>query len=331
MMNAFKAEGEKQGFNVIESDGQVSSPKQTADIEAALAKGVKGIVLEPERSRRDGAGAAGSGRRQGAGRHRRPPRAVGDGHSRPYRRRQRQGRRGAGQSDRQDVPRTARRSSTCRASPARARRSTATRACTTCSTRPAPNTRSCSSRPAGFDRAKGLSVTEAALAGMSDAAASDRRRQRRHGARRDGGGQGAQPQGHRHHRLRRAAGGAGARSATADSPRRSSSSPPSRCALGVDMLADFLKSGKKPEQQITLLTPVAITKDEPQRGRAPQRGEVSRVCEVMTGARSSGAARLRSRRRLHCQRASRNGHHRRRRAPSSTARGQQPPTVRSSR
>ena len=47
MMKAFKAEGEKQGFDVIESDGQVSSPKQTADIEAALTKGVKGIVLSP--------------------------------------------------------------------------------------------------------------------------------------------------------------------------------------------------------------------------------------------------------------------------------------------
>src|SRR5271165_7459201 len=47
MMNAFKAEGEKQGYNVLQSDGQVSSPKQTADIEAALAKGVKGIVLSP--------------------------------------------------------------------------------------------------------------------------------------------------------------------------------------------------------------------------------------------------------------------------------------------
>ena len=47
MMKAFKAEGEKLGYNVIESDGQVSSPKQTADIEAALTKGVKGIVLSP--------------------------------------------------------------------------------------------------------------------------------------------------------------------------------------------------------------------------------------------------------------------------------------------
>ncbi len=47
MMKAFKAEGGKQGYEPLESDGQVSSPKQTADIEAALAKGVKGIVLCP--------------------------------------------------------------------------------------------------------------------------------------------------------------------------------------------------------------------------------------------------------------------------------------------
>jgi ribose transport system substrate-binding protein/inositol transport system substrate-binding protein len=47
MMEAFKAEAVKQGYSPIESDGQVSSPKQTADIEAALAKGVKGIVLSP--------------------------------------------------------------------------------------------------------------------------------------------------------------------------------------------------------------------------------------------------------------------------------------------
>lgn len=47
MMKAFKAEAEKQGVGVIESDGQVSSPKQTADIEAAITKGVKGIVISP--------------------------------------------------------------------------------------------------------------------------------------------------------------------------------------------------------------------------------------------------------------------------------------------
>lgn len=47
MMNAFKAEIEKQGYEVIESDGQVSSPKQTADVEAAITQGVKGIVISP--------------------------------------------------------------------------------------------------------------------------------------------------------------------------------------------------------------------------------------------------------------------------------------------
>ena len=47
MMKAFKAEGEKQGLNPIESDGQNSAPKQTADVEAALTKGVKGIVISP--------------------------------------------------------------------------------------------------------------------------------------------------------------------------------------------------------------------------------------------------------------------------------------------
>jgi inositol transport system substrate-binding protein len=40
MMNAFKAEIGKQGYEAIESDGQVSSPKQTADIEAAITQGV---------------------------------------------------------------------------------------------------------------------------------------------------------------------------------------------------------------------------------------------------------------------------------------------------
>jgi inositol transport system substrate-binding protein len=48
MMNdGLKVEADKQGLSYIESDGQDSSPKQTADIEAALAKGVKGIVLSP--------------------------------------------------------------------------------------------------------------------------------------------------------------------------------------------------------------------------------------------------------------------------------------------
>ena len=48
MMNQMKAEAEKLGgIKVIESDGQVSSPKQTADIEAAITQGVDGIVISP--------------------------------------------------------------------------------------------------------------------------------------------------------------------------------------------------------------------------------------------------------------------------------------------
>ena len=41
------AAGKMGGITVIESDGQGSSPKQTADVEAALVKGVKGILISP--------------------------------------------------------------------------------------------------------------------------------------------------------------------------------------------------------------------------------------------------------------------------------------------
>jgi inositol transport system substrate-binding protein len=47
MMNAMKTAVEAQGGTAIESDGQVSSPKQTADVEAAIARGVKGIIISP--------------------------------------------------------------------------------------------------------------------------------------------------------------------------------------------------------------------------------------------------------------------------------------------
>jgi ribose transport system substrate-binding protein/inositol transport system substrate-binding protein len=48
MMKQIKAEADKLGdITIIESDGQRSSPKQTADIEAALTKGVDGIVISP--------------------------------------------------------------------------------------------------------------------------------------------------------------------------------------------------------------------------------------------------------------------------------------------
>src|SRR3569623_1059495 len=47
MMNAMKEAVIAQGGTPIESDGQVSSPKQTADVEAAISRGVKGIIISP--------------------------------------------------------------------------------------------------------------------------------------------------------------------------------------------------------------------------------------------------------------------------------------------
>jgi inositol transport system substrate-binding protein len=47
-VNQGKAEAAKLGdIDLLISDGQVSSPKQTADIEAAITKGVNGIVISP--------------------------------------------------------------------------------------------------------------------------------------------------------------------------------------------------------------------------------------------------------------------------------------------
>ncbi|MEO1019462.1 MAG: substrate-binding domain-containing protein, partial [Pseudomonadota bacterium] len=47
MMKELKAEGDNLGVSTIESDGQNSSPKQTADVEAAIVQGVNGIVISP--------------------------------------------------------------------------------------------------------------------------------------------------------------------------------------------------------------------------------------------------------------------------------------------
>lgn len=51
IMNKMKAEAAKLGnIEVVVSDGQRNSPKQSADIEAAIAKGVDGIVISPNDS-----------------------------------------------------------------------------------------------------------------------------------------------------------------------------------------------------------------------------------------------------------------------------------------
>jgi len=47
MLNQIKAEAEAEGVGIIESDGQNSAPKQTADIEAAIVQKVSAIVISP--------------------------------------------------------------------------------------------------------------------------------------------------------------------------------------------------------------------------------------------------------------------------------------------
>jgi inositol transport system substrate-binding protein len=47
MMQELKDEAQKLGVKTVESDGQNSAPKQTADVEAAVVQGVGGIVISP--------------------------------------------------------------------------------------------------------------------------------------------------------------------------------------------------------------------------------------------------------------------------------------------
>jgi ABC-type sugar transport system substrate-binding protein len=47
MMQELKGEAQKLGVKTVESDGQNSAPKQTADVEAAVVQGVGGIVISP--------------------------------------------------------------------------------------------------------------------------------------------------------------------------------------------------------------------------------------------------------------------------------------------
>lgn len=47
MMKELEAEAKALGVATVESDGQNSSPKQTADVEAAVIQGLNGIVISP--------------------------------------------------------------------------------------------------------------------------------------------------------------------------------------------------------------------------------------------------------------------------------------------
>ena len=168
MMNAFKAEVGKQGLRRDRERRPGLLAQADRRHRSRHHAGREGHRHQPERSRRHGAGAAAGRRGRHSGGHRRPPRGAGRGHSRPCRRRQREGRRSPGQPDRARCSPMAPPSSTCRASRAPRPPSTATRACTTCSTRMADKYKIVFEQTAGFDRAKGLSVTEAALSGLAE-------------------------------------------------------------------------------------------------------------------------------------------------------------------
>ena len=47
MLKAMQDEGKALGVKTVESDGQNSAPKQTADVEAGVVQGVNGIVISP--------------------------------------------------------------------------------------------------------------------------------------------------------------------------------------------------------------------------------------------------------------------------------------------
>jgi ribose transport system substrate-binding protein/inositol transport system substrate-binding protein len=258
MMKAFVDEGEKQGFVVLQSDGQVSSPKQTADIEAALTKGVKGIVLSPNE-----VDAMAPALQEAVDANvpvvtvdRRVPSVTGIlGHV------------GAdnvkgGEAQGNLVVKLFPDGATIvnlqgqsGASPAIDRN----KGLHNVLDKAGAKYKIVFEQTAGFDRSKGLSVTEAALAGSATppqviVAANDdmalgameavKARNLKGiviigfdalpemlGQIRDGGV-----------------------TATIEQ------FPAKQSAMGVQILADFIRTGKKPEQQVTLLTPVAITK-----------------------------------------------------------------------
>jgi inositol transport system substrate-binding protein len=259
MMKAFKAAGEKQGFNVIESDGQVSSPKQTADIEAALTKGVKGIVLSPNE-----VDAMAPALQEAVDANipvvtvdRRVPSVKGIlGHV------------GAdnvkgGEAQGDLVLKMFPNGATIvnlqgqsGASPAIDRN----KGLHNVIDKAGDKYKIVFEQTAGFDRAKGLSVTEAALAGMANppqviVAANDDMALGAMEAVKGRNLKGiaiigfdALPEALAQIRD-------GGLTATIEQ------FPGQQSATGVQILSDFIKSGKKPEQQVTLLIPVAITKD----------------------------------------------------------------------
>ena len=259
MMKAFKAEAQKQGLTVIESDGQVSSPKQTADIEAALTKGVKGIVISPNE-----VDALAPALQQAVDAKvpvvtvdRRVAKVdgilahVGADNVK------------GGEAQGELIVKTFPNGATIinlqgqsGASPAIDRN----KGLHNVLDKAKDKYKIVFEQTAGFDRAKGLSVTEAALAGMAKppqviVAANDDMALGAMEAVKSRGLKGITIIGFDALPEALAQVRDGGLSATIEQ------FPGKQSSLGVQTLADFIKSGKKPAQKVLLLTPVAITKD----------------------------------------------------------------------
>ena len=259
MMKAFKAEGEKLGYTVLESDGQVSSPKQTADIEAALTKGVKGIVLSPNEvdAMAPALQEAVDAKVPVVTVDRRVPSVkgilahIGADNVKG----------GEAQGDLvvkmfPDGASIINLQGQSGASPAIDRN----KGLHNVLDKAGAKYKVVFEQTAGFDRAKGLSVTEAALAGMATppqviVAANDDMALGAMEAVRARNLKGIAIIGFDALPEALAQVRDGGLTATIEQ------FPAKQSALGVNTLSDFIKSGKKPDQQVLLLTPIAITKD----------------------------------------------------------------------
>ncbi len=258
MMKAFVAEGEKEGYVVLQSDGQVSSPKQTADIEAALTKGVKGIVLSPNEvdAMAPALQEAVDAKVPVVTVDRRVPSVTGIlGHVGADNVKGGEAQGNLVVSLFPDGATIVNLQGQSGASPAIDRN----KGLHNVLDKAGAKYKIVFEQTAGFDRAKGLSVTEAALAGMATppqviVAANDDMAlgaMEAVKARNLKGiviiGFDALPEALAQVRD-------GGLAATIEQ------FPAKQCSQAVQILANYLKSGKKPDQQATLLTPVAITK-----------------------------------------------------------------------
>ncbi len=259
IMNAMKAAVEAYGGTAIESDGHVSSPKQTADVEAAIARGVKGIIISPnevdamapaiQQAVEAGIPVVTVDRRvasvEGILAH------VGADNVK--------GGEAQGTLITSMFPDGAtiiNLQGQSGASPAIDRNKGLHNVLDAAGDK----YKIVFEQTAGFDRSKGLSVTEAALAGMQDppkviVAANDDMALGAMEAVKARGltgiaiiGFDALPEALAQVRD-------GGLTATIEQ------FPGKQSATGVQILMDFIKDGKKPAEQVTLLTPVAVTKD----------------------------------------------------------------------